>query len=69
MANPNGQFASDEKVKIVEGTVNDPGMALRRVLQLLRIRGNWWSKCHSVKNSRGLFALLSDNYHPKPFRG
>ena len=47
----------------------DSGMALRRVLQLLRISGNWWSKCHSVENSHGLFALFSNNYDPRPLRG
>ena len=61
MAALNRQAASDEKVKFGEGTVSDPGMALGRVLQLLRISGNWWSTCHSVKNSHGFFALFSDS--------
>jgi hypothetical protein len=40
IAELNSQAPSDEKVKIGEGTVSDPGMALGRVLQLLGISGN-----------------------------
>jgi hypothetical protein len=39
---------------------------MERVLSLWEIRKNWWSKCHSVENSRGLFVLFSDSYYPQP---
>ena len=50
--------------------MNDPGWyGIEASVQLLRIRGNWWSKCQSVENSHGLFAVFSDNYYPKPLGG
>jgi hypothetical protein len=36
-------------------------MPMKRVLEQSQLGENWWSKCHSVENSRGLFALFSDN--------
>ena len=44
-------------------------MLLKRVLEQSQLEENWWSKCHSVENSRGVFVLFSDNYYPKPLQG